>query len=177
MFEDWQLLKLIAENIILVGGALGAIGWGVRHIYTVARNVEKLVESSEKSTEEQAKISEKLAKHSDDLARHIQEQQQNDHKRDDTLKDLGQGFSSLRHDLHGHTAMEEKRDLIRDEQLLHIIREISPNGGSSMKDVLNATKAQLGDVHTRVAVLEQWKADRPRAKNDAAKKTVKKRTK
>jgi hypothetical protein len=168
MLEGLSVFKDIAENVIIFGGAFTAIAWGLRHVWKLIRNVEKLVEESEKNSENQARIA-------DELAKHIQAQQDNDHKRDLALKDLGAGFSSLSHDLHGHTTMEEKRDLIRDEQLLHIIREISPNGGSSMKDVLNAAKTQLNDVHTRVSVLEQWKEDRPRT--TTKKTTPKKRTK
>jgi hypothetical protein len=46
-------------------------------------------------------------------------------------------------------------------ELVDTVREISretrPNGGSSMKDVLNHTAEKVGDIHTRVAVLEEWK--------------------
>lgn len=40
-----------------------------------------------------------------------------------------------------------------------ILREVLPNGGSSMKDVVNQTNARVHDIHARVSVLEQWKED------------------
>ena len=58
-------------------------------------------------------------------------------------------------DLKAHIDGEDARDLIRDQQITTLLadvsdiaREIRPNGGSSMKDVLN-------NVHTRVHDLEQ----------------------
>ena len=176
MLEGISIFKEIAENVIIFGGAFTAIAWGLRHVWKLIRNVEKLVDASEQLGIVSARNVENQAKIAEELAKHILVQQENDHKRDEALKGLGDGFSSLRKDLHCHTTMEEKRDVIRDEQLIHIIREISPNGGSSMKDVLNATKNQLNDVHTRVAVLEQWKEDRPRTnKTNTPKKRTTKR--
>ena len=67
-------------------------------------------------------------------------------------------------DLKNHIKMEHDRDQIRDKQLIELVaniseitREMRPNGGSSMKDVVNKTADKVGDIHTRVAVLEEWK--------------------
>lgn len=52
-------------------------------------------------------------------------------------------------------------------ELVDTVREISretrPNGGSSMKDVLNATAGRVADMQMRVAVLEEWKHQEERA--------------
>lgn len=67
-------------------------------------------------------------------------------------------------DLKAHIEMEEARDKVRDVQLAEmtsdlreITREIRPNGGSSMKDVVNQTNSAVSEINTRVAVLEEWK--------------------
>jgi hypothetical protein len=67
-------------------------------------------------------------------------------------------------DLAAHIKAGNERDAQRSLQiseLVDTVREISretrPNGGSSMKDVLNHTAERVGDIHTRVAVLEEWK--------------------
>lgn len=73
--------------------------------------------------------------------------------------------------LQSHIEMEENRDAIRDQQMLLITKELQPNGGSSMKDVLNCTAKKIDEVHTRVSVLEQWKEDHP----DGAPKSPRKR--
>jgi hypothetical protein len=68
--------------------------------------------------------------------------------------------------LKDHIKMEEARDSIRDEQLIRItqdlrdiVREVRPNGGSSMKDTLNVVARDMGDINTRLARVEQWKQD------------------
>jgi hypothetical protein len=72
-------------------------------------------------------------------------------------------------DLLAHIRSEELREKEVDQQLAEMAstireigREVRPNGGSSMKDVLNHTAERVGDIQTRVAVLEEWKrhADR-----------------
>lgn len=63
-----------------------------------------------------------------------------------------------------HIRTEEQRDEQLDKQILQMAatiqeigREVRPNGGSSMKDVLNHTAERVGDIHSRVSVLEEWK--------------------
>lgn len=67
-----------------------------------------------------------------------------------------------------HIEAQRDRDSVRDQQigeLIDTVREISretrPNGGSSMKDVLNHTAERVADMQTRVAVIEEWKRLRP----------------
>lgn len=67
-------------------------------------------------------------------------------------------------DLLAHIQSEEHKDIARDHQIQELVmtvremsRELRPNGGSSMKDVLNHTAEKVGDIHTRVSVLEEWK--------------------
>ena len=71
---------------------------------------------------------------------------------------------SVATDLLAHIRAEDARDLVRDRQiqeLVDTVREISretrPNGGSSMKDVLNHTAECVADINTRTSVLEEWK--------------------
>jgi len=67
-------------------------------------------------------------------------------------------------DLKEHVQKEDKWHDIRDHQLnelaadvREITREIRPNGGTSMKDVLNQTSDMVKDNRLRIAVLEEWK--------------------
>ena len=73
------------------------------------------------------------------------------------------------HDLKMHIHDEELKDERRNRELQELIstvremsREMRPNGGSSMKDVLNHTAEKVGDIHTRVSVLEEWKRNEVR---------------
>jgi hypothetical protein len=62
---------------------------------------------------------------------------------------------------------QHKAREIQIQELVSTVREISretrPNGGSSMKDVLNHTAERVGEIQTRVAVLEEWKRHEERA--------------
>lgn len=67
-------------------------------------------------------------------------------------------------ELKAHISLVAAQHQARELQILELvdtIREISretrPNGGSSMKDVLNQTAKSVGDIQTRVAVIEEWK--------------------
>lgn len=68
--------------------------------------------------------------------------------------------------LKDHIKLEEDRDAVRDAQFIRItddlkdvVREVRPNGGSSMKDILNRIANQMNDINTRLARVEQWKKD------------------
>jgi hypothetical protein len=63
-----------------------------------------------------------------------------------------------------HIRAEDLRDEKRDHQILELVnnmrevsREIRPNGGSSMKDVVNNTNTIVHEMQTRIAVIEEWK--------------------
>ena len=62
---------------------------------------------------------------------------------------------------------QHKAREIQIQELVSTVREISretrPNGGSSMKDVLNHTAERVGEIQTRVAVLEEWKRNEEKA--------------
>lgn len=73
-------------------------------------------------------------------------------------------------DLAAHIKLNAERDAARSLQIAELVdtvreisRETRPNGGSSMKDVLNHTAERVSDIHTRVAVLEEWKRHEERA--------------
>jgi len=126
MTEWWHdTVVSTMEGILLVGGVLTAIGYGVRRVYRTARGVEKILEFT---VEER--------RHREELAT----------------------------ELKAHIHMEDSRDKVRDKQIDELVstvreigREVRPNGGSSMKDVLNHTAERVGDIHARVSVLEEWK--------------------
>jgi len=176
--------KTIAENIVLFGGAVMAIFYGLKRVYSVARNVEKLVEKSDKVAETNEQYRAQIRK---DLEAHTVLESERHNSRDAKLGLLSDSVNTLATELKAHVKMEESRDLVRDGQLItladhvdEIVKEMRPNGGSSMKDILNATNKKVGEVHTRVAVLEQWKNDKtegvplsPRARK-IARKTKKK---
>lgn len=158
---EFLILENIAENIVLFGGAFMAILYGIRRIYSTARNVEKLVESSAKVREEA--VAQRAAIKSD-LDSHAQLETERFVSRDEKISTLTNGLDQLANELRVHIKQEESRDLIRDKQfgqltghVDEIVKEMRPNGGSSMKDVLNNTNRQVSDIHTRVSVIEEWK--------------------
>jgi hypothetical protein len=83
-------------------------------------------------------VSEKTAREevSQELKKQIELQRQHNHARDMQIAEL--------------------IDTVRE-----ISRETRPNGGSSMKDVLNHTAERVNEMATRVAVLEEWKRSAP----------------
>jgi hypothetical protein len=109
-------IEQILKWILLVGGAMTAVGYGIRRVYRAARNIDTLVTLANDSQKERAALAEALR------------------NRDDKFN-----------------AISSKVDTI--------LREVLPDGGSSMKDVVNQTNARVHDIHARVAVLEQWKED------------------
>ena len=116
----------------MVGGALTALGYGLRRVYRTARTVEDIF----KHTVEETKHREALATN---LAAHIK--------------------------------LEETRDRLIDVQLAEltnnvrdIAREVRPNGGSSIKDVVTKIDSQAADTRGRLAVLEEWKRAETQAK-------------
>lgn len=81
-------------------------------------------------------------------------------------------------ELKTHIALVAEQHRARDLQIMELvgtIREISretrPNGGSSMKDVLNQTAKSVSDINTRVAVLEKWKHQEARRRNLISKRS------
>ena len=109
-------IEQILKWILLLGGAMTAVGYGVRRVYRVARNIDTLVKLAGDSKEDRAALAAVLAE-----------------------RDLE------------FNALSAKVDMI--------LREVLPNNGSSIKDVVNQTNARVHDIHARVSVLEQWKQD------------------
>ncbi len=73
-------------------------------------------------------------------------------------------------ELASHIQKNAERDAARSLQIAELVdtvreisRETRPNGGSSMKDVLNQAAKNIAEVQTRVAVLEEWKRHEERA--------------
>jgi hypothetical protein len=120
-----ETFKHTAETIILYGAAFMALLYGLKRVYTLARNVEKLVENSAKNEI---------------------------------------GVANLYNELRTHIATEEAGDNVRDKQLIQltdhiieIVAEMRPNGGTSMKDLIQNTSKAVNEVNTRVGTLEQWR--------------------
>jgi biopolymer transport protein ExbB/TolQ len=64
-------------------------------------------------------------------------------------------------ELQEHMKKEEDRAHLADSRfselasdLREITREIRPNGGTSMKDVINQTNERVHELHTRLSILE-----------------------
>jgi hypothetical protein len=166
MAFEWETIKAFAEDSILIGGVLMGGWYTIRRMYLVARNVEKLVESADKNERTQRENSRQAAESRSEIKKNLEEhiklEEERDSKRDLKFDKLASGVETLATELRDHVKMEEDRDLIRDQQLVQltdhmdeIISEMRPNGGSSMKDIVNKTAEKMNDVHTRVAVLEQ----------------------
>jgi hypothetical protein len=152
-----EMLKNGAESIVLYGGAAMALFYGVKRVYNTARNVEKLVEKAEQNDTSNKEYRKKLKEDLD----------AQDASRNEKLAVVTDGLNTLAAALQDHIKIEEQRDIIRDRQMIqmtdHIdemVKEMRPNGGSSMKDIINLTSKKVDEVHTRVAVLEQWKNDK-----------------
>ena len=163
-----ELLKTVAEDIVLFGGAIMGLYYGIKRVYTTARNVEKLVEKTDQ-TEALNNLHRQQIK---------QDLEASNASRDAKLDSLTTSLKSVTEQLTAHIQMEETRDINRDQQLVQltdhvneIVAEMRPNGGSSMKDILNQASKKVDEVHTRVAVLEQWKVDQtPVSKRKIARK-------
>lgn len=76
----------------------------------------------------------------------------------------------LAKELHDHMAAQRLVDEKRSKEIHELVatvreisREVRPNGGSSMKDVLNHTAKKVNEIHTRVSVLEEWKRNEERS--------------
>ena len=85
---------------------------------------------------------------------------------------------AIAEELVAHINMEDARDQIRDKQIAELVstvreigREMRPNGGSSMKDILNHTAENVASISTRTAVLEEWKRMHDREYKDLRSKT------
>lgn len=129
---DMANIKSVAEQTIIYGGAVTALWLGATRIYRIARNVEKLVETSDVT---------KLAH-----------------------AGLRKDFSNLDDKLSAHIKDEEERNRTRDLQLVQltehmneIIIELRPNGGSSIKDMVNSTSKNVVLMSKRVGSSEQSK--------------------
>lgn len=117
-----ETVQEILQDIILIGGVIMSLWYGLTRIYKTARSVEKILEFS---TEEKANR-EKLA-------------------------------AKVEATIETENARHDKRDVQLAQvaaDLAEITREIRPNGGSSMKDVLNQTNERVYDMSTRISVLE-----------------------
>lgn len=76
----------------------------------------------------------------------------------------------LASELKSHIEKQDLRHQNHDNQITELVgtvreisREIRPNGGSSMKDVVNNTNIVVHEMQTRVAVIEEWKRLEQRA--------------
>ncbi len=58
-----EVVKAIAENIVLFGAAAMGIFYGVKRVYTTARNVEKLIESADRNKDSLATLGNELRAH------------------------------------------------------------------------------------------------------------------
>lgn len=170
MAIQWEVVKTLAEDSILIGGVIMGIWYGVRRLYLVARNVEKLVESADKNEKNQIESTRQAAQARADikanLEEHIKIEEERDNKRDFKFDKLSASVEALAADLRDHVKVEEDRDLIRDQQLVQltdhmeeVISEMRPNGGSSIKDLVTKSNQNINEINTRVAVLEQWQED------------------
>lgn len=129
-FPAWVLhLQRALEIIVLAGAAIMAIAFGFRRVYRTARNIEMLVAHATEQKEFERLSTADRAKLAKDLRDHITEEFDRD-------------------------AEQHARTVKLVANVEEILREIRPNGGSSIKDVVN-------QIRTEVAVLNQWKADQP----------------
>jgi hypothetical protein len=120
----------LAEETILLGGAIMTIAYGIRRMYRMARNIEILVDNAELNKVARVQDAAERTKIADHLATHILSEEAREQRMDEIIRALQIGQAE-------------------------ILREVRPNGGSSIKDVVNS-------VQRDVAVLTQWKEDSTR---------------
>lgn len=53
----------------------------------------------------------------------------------------------------------KKKDKENDALITRLAMEVSPNGGSSMKDTLTRVSSMVSEINGRMTALEQWKKD------------------
>jgi hypothetical protein len=157
-----DILKTIAEDIVIFGGAAMALFVGVKRIYTTARNVEKLVDKSDSTDQKNMEYRQQIK---DDLQNSHKLEEERHVLQDKKIDGVTNHIHELAEHLRAHIMQEEERDLIRDKQLIRltdhideIVAEMRPNGGSSMKDILTKTSSAVSEINTRVAVIEEWKS-------------------
>ncbi len=129
---------LIYEHTVYVMKAILLVGAAMTAIGLGLKRMYSVARSVEKILE--FTVNEKAAREevSQELKRQIELQRQHNHARDLQISEL-------------------------IETVREISRETRPNGGSSMKDVLNNTAQTVADMATRVAVLEEWKRNEEKA--------------
>lgn len=96
-----EVVKAIAENIVLFGAAAMGIFYGVKRVYTTARNVERLIESADKNKESLTTLGNELRAHvkmeeDRDLIRDQQLIQLSDHMEEVVAEMRPNGGSSMK---------------------------------------------------------------------------------
>jgi len=174
-----ELLKTIAEDIVVFGGAGMALWIGLKRMYTTARNVEKLVEKADETDQKNGEYRDQIKS---DLLQHSALESERHSLRDKKIDSVNAGVGSLSEALRAHVKMEEARDAIRDQQLIQLAAHIDeividhrPNGGSSMKDIITKTSNAVAEINTRVAVIEEWKGANKRLQLPSPKKKVRRK--
>ena len=159
-----EFTNQLAENIILYGTAFMAIAYGLKRVYVLARNVEKLLETSAANQELIKKAANASTLAHQEFCNHATQQTQYNELRDQQLQRVSTDVNTLASDLKAHITIEEQGDKLRDTQLnkmtshmTEIIAEIRPNGGSSMKDLIQSTNKGVETIKTRVDALENWR--------------------
>lgn len=51
------------------------------------------------------------------------------------------------------------KDIDNDNAIVELLREVKPNGGSSMKDQLSGIQREVATISGRLSSMEQWKKD------------------
>lgn len=128
MTDLHDILQTYAQDIILIGGAIMAIAYGIRRMYNLAKKIDTVLSLQQAQT--------------------------------DTLTSLVKDRLIVQDKVIEREKEVDKHMLSTAMSLEEITREIRPNGGSSIKDVVNLTNAKVSDLHARVSVLEQWKHDK-----------------
>jgi hypothetical protein len=120
-------LRQLAQDIILIGALVMALGYGLRRVYKLAKNIDLMMAQSASEAETRAQVAAQLASH-------VEVTRQRDVHREEQFNALARDISE-------------------------VLKEVRPNGGSSIKDTVNDIRIKVSDIHGRVGVLEQWKRD------------------
>jgi hypothetical protein len=147
-----DVISHYSEQIMLIGGAIMAVIYGLKRMYKTARNVEVLLENSMKAEKALLEQRDHLK---EDLAQHTKNEEERHSIRD-------QKIDIITEELRAHIKAEDIHDALRDKQLVQltdhmneVITEIRPNGGSSIKDIINETSKAVSNINQRVVVLEE----------------------
>lgn len=104
-------MEQILQDILLIGGAIMALWYGLKRIYTTARSIEELLALSKTDTKERALIAETLSAH-------IRDEEKKDYEQSRVITALASDVSEIAKEVrpNGGSSMKDQLTRLIDEQ-------------------------------------------------------------